>query len=186
MQNSIKAALSGAAALMAVAAAPANAATYQYAYTFDTGDTATGFFTGTGPITDITNISNVSLKIDGAPIAGVAAYMYTGYMGPSGPNCDSCYTASGAVVSSNPLAENFLFDNGSEYFYIIPWNNGAGNQVATQAVGPNGVIDYYNGQYIPANFSVTAVPEASTWALMLAGFGLAGASLRRRSRALAA
>jgi hypothetical protein len=29
-----------------------------------------------------------------------------------------------------------------------------------------------------------AVPEASTWAMMLAGFGIVGASLRRRSRRL--
>jgi hypothetical protein len=34
--------------------------------------------------------------------------------------------------------------------------------------------------------SMTAVPEPGTWALMIAGFGLAGAALRRRNRALAA
>ena len=35
------------------------------------------------------------------------------------------------------------------------------------------------------NFSVTPVPEPATWTLMIAGFGLAGAALRRRA-ALAA
>ena len=29
-----------------------------------------------------------------------------------------------------------------------------------------------------------AVPEPSTWALMIAGFGLAGSALRRRTRAI--
>ena len=32
-----------------------------------------------------------------------------------------------------------------------------------------------------ASLDVTAVPEPATWALMIAGFGLAGASLRRRA-----
>ena len=30
------------------------------------------------------------------------------------------------------------------------------------------------------------VPEASTWAMLIAGFGLVGAAMRRRSAALAA
>jgi choice-of-anchor C domain-containing protein len=34
--------------------------------------------------------------------------------------------------------------------------------------------------------SISAVPEASTWAMMIAGFGLAGASLRRRRVVVAA
>ncbi len=34
------------------------------------------------------------------------------------------------------------------------------------------------------NVSITAVPEPATWALMISGFGLAGAALRRRRTAL--
>jgi hypothetical protein len=34
---------------------------------------------------------------------------------------------------------------------------------------------------IVANADVTAVPEPATWAMMLGGFGLAGAVLRRRA-----
>lgn len=36
------------------------------------------------------------------------------------------------------------------------------------------------------NFEVSAVPEPATWAMMIAGFGLAGAALRRRSKAVLA
>lgn len=36
------------------------------------------------------------------------------------------------------------------------------------------------------NVSVTAVPEPASWALMIAGFGLAGAALRSRRRPVAA
>ena len=39
---------------------------------------------------------------------------------------------------------------------------------------------------INVNFEVSAVPEPATWAMMIAGFGLAGAALRRRSKAAVA
>ena len=42
-----------------------------------------------------------------------------------------------------------------------------------------------NGPY-QLQVSVTAVPEAATWAMMLTGFGLTGAALRRRNAVLAA
>lgn len=36
------------------------------------------------------------------------------------------------------------------------------------------------------NFSVAAVPEPSTWAMLIIGFGLTGAAMRRRTRAVTA
>ena len=35
------------------------------------------------------------------------------------------------------------------------------------------------------NESIAAIPEPTTWALMIGGFGLAGAALRRRRAAFA-
>lgn len=42
-----------------------------------------------------------------------------------------------------------------------------------------------HGEWITADFSLTpsAVPEPATWAMMITGFGLAGAALRRRRAA---
>jgi len=40
------------------------------------------------------------------------------------------------------------------------------------------LTDYYDGA--PLMLTVTAVPEPMTWALMLGGFALTGAALRRR------
>jgi len=53
-----------------------------------------------------------------------------------------------------------------------------------------GIFDTFGGAAPTAphpgyldNFSVASVPEPATWALMIGGFGLAGASLRRRRAA---
>jgi hypothetical protein len=81
-----------------------------------------------------------------------------------------------------------------------------GNLVATSAtliqtatptflsLGYAGTVDEvrftgYNGYYIIDDFTFDAagsVPEPQSWALMIAGFGLVGAAMRRRKVALAA
>lgn len=49
----------------------------------------------------------------------------------------------------------------------------------------NGMVDARNDAHFGA-LSFGAVPEPASWALMISGFGLAGAALRRRRSALAA
>jgi hypothetical protein len=179
----------------------ANASTYDFSYTFNTGDVISGSFTGTGPVTDVTGISNISASFDLTPLAGpLYAWHYTA----PGSDCSTCWLIGGAVASSNPLSNNFLFINSNatgftgytNYFYIIPWPNGGGNPVATQyefgsSTSPN-YVDYYNGQYISANWSLTAVatPLPSTWVMLLSGFvGLgyfAYRGTKKNSAALAA
>ena len=43
-----------------------------------------------------------------------------------------------------------------------------------------------DGTPLNAELTVAAVPEPTTWTLLIAGFGLAGAGLRRRVRVAAA
>jgi len=180
-----------AAISMVFAAGAAHAAEFMFSYTFDTGDTVSGTFDGTGTVgTEVTNITNVNVVIDGVALTGpLYAYFYTGYTGPNGSNCgdSSCFSGSGAFASANPAINNFVFANGSptdigsrtNYFYIIPWTNGPGNQVATQGLQADGnLINLYNGQYVPANWSLVEVPEPATWAMMLFGLGCLGASWR--------
>ena len=107
----VKAAI--AAAVMAASCVSANASVYEFSYTFVDGGNLdagkiTGTFTGTGPVTDITNIANVNAALNGTTLGPLNVWSYT----PSSPNCGAadCYTFgnSGAVVSSIGLSNNFV------------------------------------------------------------------------------
>jgi PEP-CTERM motif len=199
----------GVALLVAGSSPYASATVFDFSYNFVDNNnplvivaTVSGSFTGngsgSGDVGSITGISDISMKLNNTPImATFTAYSYT----PTSSNCGSvnCFTLGGAVVSNNTSTENFVFSTASstadlassQYFYIIqPWSNGSpppfSDSVATQfAYGttPNTYIDYYNGQFIPANFSVSAVPEPATWAMMVLGFlGLGFLGYRRRGK----
>ncbi|QMW23528.1 PEPxxWA-CTERM sorting domain-containing protein [Sandaracinobacteroides saxicola] len=74
-------------------------------------------------------------------------------------------TAGGATVNYTPTLTT----------YVV-------NQTGSSVTLSNGLSD---GYWSADNFVFGAVPEASTWAMLISGFGLVGAGLRRR-RALAA
>jgi hypothetical protein len=81
-------------------------------------------------------------------------------------------TGGAAVASSNNLHNNLFFGTSdfSTYFYIIqPWINGE-QTIAAQFASPSLLIDDYNGQYVPANWSLTETPLPSTWTMLIAGF----------------
>ncbi|MGZ6016500.1 MAG: PEPxxWA-CTERM sorting domain-containing protein [Phenylobacterium sp.] len=76
-----------------------------------------------------------------------------------------------AVISRDLLEDDATLDISKWGFNIWPRANGFGNADITD-FAPN---DH--------NFNASAsVPEPATWALMIAGFGLAGATLRSRRR----
>lgn len=184
-------------AAAALTAAPATAATYVFGYTFNTGQVVSGTFSGTPSGNLVTNISNVSLSIDGTPFTGpLFAYGFTGYNGPGGPNdiASSKFVLGAAQASTDPMLNNFFFSDSTNlptpannWFYIIPWTNGGNNQVATQAIVGATAYNAYNGQYVPGNWSLSAaVPEPATWGMLLAGFAMVGVAARRRKAAVAA
>jgi hypothetical protein len=134
------------------------------------------------------------MSLDGTALAGP---FYAWSYDPSSPDCgsSSCFEESGAVVSGNSSGSNFVFTSAnsaaallqSNYFYVIqPWYNGGQTIAAQYAIGGNApnasnYINYYNGQFAPANFSVTAaVPEPAAWVMMILGIGYVGLTLRRR------
>lgn len=52
-----------------------------------------------------------------------------------------------------------------------------GHLIRNMSIGSDGGFDYHLGAFTPPGVTV---PEPATWALMIAGFGLAGGALRRR------
>lgn len=191
-----------AATLALASVAPAAAADYQFQYVFNTGHVVAGSFSGDQSGNLVTNITNLDFSINGTPVAGpLLIYGYAGYNGPGGPNNTSpaSFVLNGAQLSFDPMLNNFLFltnipavQPDDDVFYIMPWTNGPGNQVATQLT-QNGVTNQlYNGSYIPQNWSLSqvnvpgGVPEPASWLMLLCGFGLVGAMARRRTVTVAA
>lgn len=117
--------------------------------------------------------------------------------------------AGNLIQSQINQAARQIWDNGSEAFdpanaaFLV----GGNNDLRTPQ---NGVVAFdflelagFNGLQTAAgytfqsnllantpvyqiNFSAAAVPEPSTWAMLIGGFGLTGAAMRRRARTIAA
>ena len=166
--------LAGLAGALAIGSA-ASAGTYNFSYLGLDGDTFAGSFTGSvnGDVVDVTSVKQVTFN--GQAFTGpLAADSYIG-----GGN----YQSGGAVVSlTNPSNDNFLFigpgNPASNYFYVIPWSNGPANPIAVQGAFNGEFYDNYNGEFIPSNLSVSAVPEPSVWLMMIAGLAMIGGALR--------
>jgi hypothetical protein len=161
----------------------ANANTYDFSYSFGSSGPGevTGSFNGTpdpsiaGDV-DITSVNGV--YFNGHALSGpLYAWQYTDV----GGDCSTCWSLGGAVASlTNPLNNNFLFINSNapgfpgytNYFYIIPWPNGASNPEAVQFYSnPNFVpANQYNGDFIAANLNITQTPLPSTWTMLILGF----------------
>ena len=89
--------------------------------------------------------------------------------------------ASGTPVGSDATVTSFQTNTDGSFFYrqdkaITP-------TFLSLALRNNDQGD--NGAWSPVAFSTAAVPEPATWGLMVAGFGLAGAALRRQRRQVA-
>jgi hypothetical protein len=91
----------------------------------------------------------------------------------AGPEAGQTFFVLGAAVQ--PGYSNW---NGGE-----PNNLGTENYLHFKANGPQNWNDIYStfpsGGYV-VEYSPNGVPEPASWALMISGFGLAGAAMRRR------
>jgi len=101
----------------------------------------------------------------------------------TGPEAGQVFYKNGQVVNGGYA--NWNYGEPNNYF-------GVENFLHTNFGQPTGWNDIWyggiSGSYVTTGFFVeygtAAVPEPATWALMLSGFGLLGAALRGRKRAL--
>ncbi len=119
-----------------------------------------------------------------APTAGVYSVLVSAFVAdtnPSGVDVIGVQKPFLDVTLTTLNAGNLSFSHNYTNFVLA-----AGDKVGI-AINYDGV--YYNDS-TGLNFTVTsaagAVPEASTWAMLIAGFGLTGAAMRRRRSATTA
>ncbi len=124
-------------------------------------------------------------------VATVAGQAYTLTFGLSGENGSGVELAD--VNIGGKLTQYTLTVDGSGPFKM-PF---ATDTISYVATGPTTTIAFTVDAASPAFgnndplidgviFSPTGVPEPTTWAMMLAGFGMAGAAIRRRRTAISA
>jgi len=144
-------------------------------------------FTGTGDTTQVIGHSQISHLPINVDVAGVGSDVFT----------------DDFLVFANDIANTNIgfgdITNGLALLYVNGAINGydlKGDFLLTGGVARNLNADYATGGGVfsfrstgeVATFRAelgSATPEPATWALMIAGFGLAGAALRRRRDALA-
>jgi hypothetical protein len=174
--------LLGLATAALVAAMPAQAATYAYSYTATSASApflASGHFVVTGGF-----VTSITGNVDGDAItslqstAGLTPFNATQFYSP-----DNYYYFNNKFYNADPVFDDggllFYTASGKEYNFFSD-GPGAYHFLASVPFGARGIAES------TGTLSITAVPEASTWILMIAGFGLVGVSARRRSVAIAA
>lgn len=101
---------------------------------------------------------------------------------------DAIFTATFAGVQLTPIGYTVgagPVQTWTHYTGVVTILSG-GNYLANFAFNTNGSdVNWAKDIVIDRAYITSAVPEPATWGLMITGFGLAGAALRRRRRTLA-
>ena len=155
-------------------------------------------FTGSYTIYD-QSITNVAASVNGTPFLAVPT---------DGQNFGQAYYNSAKAITSisfdwgSPDSYNTLAfispDHGNAFVNPIGYTGAVSGSNVTLANG-RATFNFLASDKVTKvafasserafeidNLSATSVPEPAAWALMLVGFGLVGASARRRSSAVAA
>jgi len=98
------------------------------------------------------------------------------------------------TVNTNKFTLTDILFNGTSYFSQVTtgshgWSLSIDNPLTITAFAQNtleivGKVKGINGYSGNLTFAATVVPEASTWAMMLGGFGLVGGAMRRKRMAV--
>lgn len=179
---------------LAMASTPALATTYFLNLPVGGSGSVVGSVTTNGAVGQIqaSDITAWNLTITGA---GSVSTVLT--------NLNSGVYSSGSSILASPTTLSFDFDNPSPSYLLFQSSFSSGSQYACAASTPFSSTPCYQGlSAVPLSYSdasaqytgqgagsslsgtvvLGAVPEPSTWALMIAGFVVVGAGLRRRAR----
>jgi hypothetical protein len=179
-RNAIQAA-SFALAMTLGGAGAASADVYAFAFVADTGsptDDNYGSLVITGDLFTTGSSLPASLTgITGSVASGGVSGIDGGVIGGLSPYADSDNTLYGAGTSGQVSLGGFSFFVGGQEFNIYDWNGG--DWALVSVVDGTGYA--WNG--VVGTLTITAVPELSTWAMLLAGFAGLGFAGWRRGRA---
>ncbi len=164
------------------AATLAHADTFKYTWQFDDGSKVIGTFDGVANGNLVSNLSNISVAIDGVAFVGNGSLLDFSW------NPDRTLVRGGATASFNGLDNNFFFVDTdiindpfyTNYFGIAHHRNLPFFEDNAQDL--NGNI-HMSAQYHPTKWTLTKlspVPEPESWAMLLAGMGLIGGMAHRR------
>lgn len=192
-----------AAALLAVCGGAAHASTYDFSYTFTSNfapaDTlppvVTGSFDGTLNGNLFTNISDVSVSVNGVAFNGPLSI--GSWDASVGPNGAVNFAASSAVISTNGALNNFVIADTNDpnlgtytnLFYYVSGTtpDQVGSQEVSLQIVPTGLSGFDNdASGGVGTWSVKPVPLPAALPLLVSGLGLFAAAKRRRREAAAA
>ncbi|HMI19420.1 MAG TPA: PEPxxWA-CTERM sorting domain-containing protein [Sphingomonas sp.] len=166
-----------AASVAALSAGTAQATHFNFTDTVQ-GHSVTGSFDGTLSGDLITDMSNIFVFVDGI------GFHDNGSLQSFHFNDDFSAYEYGGIASLDGAHDNFFFVDGdvvlgeyyTNYYYTVTnISTGIGNTNSQQFYG--GATDNFHATV--AGSSPT--PEPASWAMMVGGFGLIGAALRRRT-----
>ncbi|MFW2850399.1 PEPxxWA-CTERM sorting domain-containing protein [Sphingomonas sp. TX0543] len=176
-------------ATLAVTPAEAAVTLYSFTDTLSNGWNVSGSFTVDDTVRYAVN--DVAVTIDGTAMHGATIYNYGPTRGAS--TFDVGFSFSNAPTS----VEDLVNVPGSSLLLRIDGTRTTSDGHTNLSGLRSGALRtavYYDGGFsrfssasttsgkVTARPFVAAVPEPATWAMMIAGFGLTGAALRRRRR----
>ena len=161
------------AAAMSLAGA-AHAATFDFSYTFASGKSVTGSVDGTLDGGFVDNLSNLELSYDGHAFSAAT-------VGQTWDPSAAAFSADPVRLAFDGSRNEFLFSDGTLSFaFINDVDNFGGPSISASDLDLT--VDNTDIDSTINKWTLTAapVPEADSYALLLAGLGVVGIAIRRR------